>query len=200
MSIASKKPSVYKQCATAIDALIADPPKDHGGLFTEIDVISAAAQKDWTKAEYDKAIHQANESCGKRFRDRKLCRYGPVKLGKGSNAAEDYARIAGKIAYADAITGPDVWETPNGTFKKLMEDKDTISRQGRKPASNRNDAEPWSQQVIQSKPRRRRTVKSAKDRDVMEIIMQLVRRVDDLEKAEKQRKEFIKQQAQQIAA
>jgi hypothetical protein len=199
MSTAAKKESIYKQCAAAIDSLILNPPKDHDGVFTEIDVISEAASKDWSKADYDKAMHQANESCGKRYRDRKLCRYGPVKVGKGVNAARDYARIAGRIVYADAIDGPNEWKTPNGTFKKLMENEDTISRQGRKPAANRNDAESWDRQVIPSKLRRRRTVKSAKDRDVMEIVMQLVRRVDDLEQAEQQRNEFIKKQAERIS-
>lgn len=198
MSTASKKQSVYKQCAAAIDRLVADPPKGHQGLFTEVDVISEAARKGWKKADYDKAMHQANEVCGKRFRDRRLCRYGPVTVDS-EDGAQDYARIAGKIVYA-AIDGPEEWETPNGTFKKLMEDEDTISRQGRKPASNRNDAEPWDQQVLPAKPRRRRTVKSAKDRDVMEIILQLVRRVDDLEKDKELRDDFARKQADRVAA
>lgn len=208
MAPASKPESVYKQCAAAIDRLIADPPKDNGGVFTEIDVISEAAQPEWTKVEYDKAIHQANESCGKRYRDGKLARYGPVKIGKGEDCIEDYARIAGKIVYADAATGPKVWKTPNGTFKKLMAEEDHLAKQGRTAGANRNDAEPWDQQAVSAKPRRRRsTVRSAKDRDVMDLAIQLRKqvhelqgRVDTLEEREQRREDAMRAQLDAAAA
>lgn len=206
----SKSESPYKRCAAAIQRLVADPPKDHGGIFTEIDVISEAATPDWGKKEYDKAMHQANEACGKRYRDGKLCRYGPVKIGRGSNAIEDYARIAGKIVYADAATGPKEWKTPNGTFKKLMAEDDHMSRQGRNGGANRNDAEPWDQQAgLAAKPRRRRKeiVHAAKDRDVMQIALKLTKtveelqgRVDTLEAREERRESSMRAELEAAAA
>lgn len=206
----AKSESPYKRCAAAIGRLIADPPQDHGGVFTEIDVISEAATPDWQKEEYDTAMHQANEACGKRYRDGKLCRYGPVKIGRGKGAIEDYARIAGKIVYADAATGPKVWKTPNGTFKKLLATDDHLSRQGRNGGANRNDAEPWDDQAIPAKPRRRRKdspVRSGKDRDVMDIAMKLANqvnelqdRVDTLEAREERREAAMRSELEAAAA
>lgn len=205
----AKSESPYKRCAAAIQRLISDPPKDHEGVFTEIDVISEAATRDWGKNEYDKAMHQANEACGKRYRDEKLCRYGPVKIGRGESAIEDYARIAGKIVYADAVTGPKVWKTPNGTFKKLMAGEDHLSRQGRNGGANRNDAEPWDQQALPAKPRRRRkdVGRSPKNRDVMDLaiklssqVKELQNRVDTLEEREARREKSMRAELEAAAA
>lgn len=205
MSSASKPQSVYTQCAAAIDRLINDPPRE-GGVFTEIDVMTEAATKVWSKGQFDEAMHQANEVCGQRYRKRRLCRYGPVKIGKGESKIEDYARIAGKIVYADAVNGPEYWETPNGRFKKMMEDEDTLSRQGRKPASKRNDAEPWDQQALPAKPRKnpRRTTRrlptgmNGKERDVMELVMHLSERVKSLEEDKERRDKFAQEQAKRM--
>lgn len=204
-----KKESVYKQCAAAIDRLVEDPPRQHGGVFTEIDVATEAATEEWSTVEYTKSLHDSNEICGQRFRNRKLCRYGPVVIGKGQDKIEDYARIAGKIVYADADAGPEIWKTPNGDFKKMMVEDDTLSRQGRKPASNRNDAIPWSEQSLPTKLRKptrvRVKVSSLKvqtDKDVKDMLIQLAKRVQTLEDAEAQREKFIAEQAkrQRVAA
>lgn len=203
------KESIYKQCAAAIDRLVEDPPRQHGGVFTEIDVVTEAATEEWSNVEYTKSLHDSNEICGQRFRNRKLCRYGPVVIGKGKNKIEDYARIAGKIVYADAETGPEIWRTPNGDFKKMMVEGDTLSRKGRKPASNRNDATPWSEQSLPMKPRKPARVcgkvadlKVRTDKDLKDMVIQLARRVQTLEEAEAQREKFIAEQAkrQKVAA
>lgn len=202
------KESVYKQCAAAIDRLVEDSPRQHGGVFTEIDVATEAATEDWSTVEYAKSLHASNEVCGQRFRNRKLCRYGPVVIGKGKDKIEDYARIAGKIVYADAETGPEIWRTPNGDFKKMMVENDTLSRQGRKPASNRNDATLWSEQSLPTKPRKpvsrvkNSDPKVRADKDLKDMIIQLAQRVKSLEEAEAQREKFIAEQAkrQKVAA
>lgn len=202
MSTSPNKESIYKQCSAAIDRLLEHPPRLHGGFFTEIDVIAEAATENWGKADYDKAMHEANEICGKRYRDRKLCRYGPVKIGKGEGKIEDYARIAGKIVYADAVNGPTLWKTPNGEFKKLTEEADTLTRQGRKSAANRNDAEPWDQQVLpasRSRKARRTTNGRAKDADLMELVIDLSKRVKSLEEDKNRRDEFHRKQVANAA-
>lgn len=193
------KESVYRQCAAAIDRLVKNPPREHG-VFTEIDVAMEAATVagNWERSEFDKSLHDSNEICGQRFRNRKLCRYGPVSIGEGDTKVEDYARIAGKIVYADAETGPDVWETPNGSFKKMMIQDDHLSRQGRKTAAKRNDAEPWSEQSLPAKPRSK-PVKSTRspngNGDLKPLVKDLLARVKTLEEAEAAREKFIRQQA-----
>lgn len=192
------KESIYKQCANAIDRIVQNPPRQHGGVFTEIDVVTEAATTDeWGNAEYTKSLHDSNEICGQRFRNRKLCRYGPVTIGKGQDKIEDYARIAGKIVYADAAKGPNIWKTPNGSFKKMMVEDDHLSRQGRKPAANRNDAEPWSEQALPSKPRkpRRMALKPRTERDLEKLVISLAERVESLEEERAQREKFIAEQA-----
>lgn len=197
------KESVYRQCSAAIDRLVEEPPKQHGGVFTEIDVQIAAASDDWKPAEYSTALHDSNELCGTRFRHRKLCRYGPVVIGTGQDRIEDYARIAGKIVYADAETGPTVWKTPNGEFQRMMVEDDHLSRQGRRSGTNRNDAEPWKDQSLASPPRKpikRRRIKT-KDLDLTRLVIDLAERVESLEEDEKQWKKFVAEQAKrQIAA
>ena len=194
------KESVYRQCAAALDRIIQNPPRQHGGVFTEIDVTTEAATNDWNNVEYTKSLHDSNEICGQRFRGRKLCRYGPVVIGKGKDKVEDYARIAGKIVYADAAKGPEIWETPNGKFRKMMVEDDHLSRQGRKPAANRNDAEPWSEQALPAKPRasKARQAKhqpSTSDRDLERRFERLAARVESLEEERAQREAYIAEQA-----
>lgn len=194
------KESVYRQCASALDRIIQNPPRQHGGVFTEIDVTTEAATNEWNNAEYTKSLHDSNEICGQRFRGRKLCRYGPVVIGKGKDKIEDYARIAGKIVYADAAKGPDIWKTPNGEFRKMMVEDDHLSRQGRKPAANRNDAEPWSEQALPAKPRpskarRDKSQVTSSERNLEKLVESLAERVESLEEERAQREAYIAEQA-----
>lgn len=176
--------SLYRQCSAAVDLLAEKPPKQHGGVFTEIDVVSkAAARHDWSQGDYQQGLHDANAVCGTQYRNRKLCRFGPVKLADGTL---DYARVAGKIVYADAETGPEAWETPNGEFPKLMIEDDELKRQGRRAGTERNDAQPWEDQVI-SRPRRipRRRASSARsaktEKDLRDIVANLADRLWEVE-------------------
>lgn len=194
------KESVYRQCAAAIERIIKNPPRQHGGVFTEIDVATEAATDAWNNAEYSRSLHDSNEICGQRFRNRKLCRYGPVIIGKGKDKVEDYARIAGKIVYGDAANGPEIWETPNGNFKKMMVEDDHLSRQGRKPAANRNDAEPWSKQTLPAKPRTPRpryptSATFSSKVDLEKVVLKLEERVRSLEEERLEREDFIAERA-----
>lgn len=198
------KESVYKQCASALDLILEDEERG-SEVFTEIDVITDAATGDWKDAQYTEAVHAANEVCGLRYRSHKLCRYGPVKIGRGKNRTEDYARYAGKIVYADAVTGPKTLKTPNGTFRKLMVQDDRLSRQGRKPAANRDDGKPWSEQTLPSKPRKPVARKSnvgltARDSSLEKTVADLLRRVDSLEKGRAEEQDFFAKQAKQRTA
>lgn len=181
--------SLYRQCSAAVDRLIETPPRDHGGVFTEIDVESEAATSSWKQDDYRQALHEANAVCGTQYRNRKLCRYGPVVLADGT---EDFARIAGKIVYADAETGPEFWNTPNGKFPKLMIEDDSIGKQGRKAGTDRNDAESW--QEDNDRPRRIKHRKASSIRNAKgekglrqlvenqsEMLSDLSERVEELE-------------------
>lgn len=180
------KQSLYRQCVAAVGRLREKPPKEHDGVFTEIDVqIKAAstAEKKWTQPDYQKALHEGNAVCGAQYRGRKLCRYGPVILEDGS---EDYARIAGKIVYADAETGPEFWETPNGRFPKLMMEDDGLAKQGRRAGTERNDALPWAGQDIKPRQIHRRSPSVAPstaspEPDMERTIKDLLARVEELE-------------------
>lgn len=132
--------SIYKQCSEAASKLIEDPPKVHGGVFTEIDVVQRASKPEWSQDDYKEAHRQANQVLGTRYRERKLCRFGPVELPDGN---KDYGRIASKIVYANADNGPEAWETPNGTFQRLMIEGDDIGRQGRRFGTDRTDLVAW---------------------------------------------------------
>lgn len=149
------KPSIYRECSHAVESLMESPPAQHGGVFTEIDVVAKAATKDWKKApatknkeardDFKEGMKHANQVCGIRFRERKLCRYGPVTLPDGS---QDYVRIASKIVYADAENGPAVFETPNGSFPRLMIHNDPLKAQGRRRGTVRNDLVSWKEQDL----------------------------------------------------
>lgn len=189
------KDSVYKQCATALDRVAEHPPRQYGGVFTEIHVISEAVDKAWSESDYDKAMHDAAEVCGQRYRGGRLCRYGPVKVGEDS---EDYARIAGKIVYADARTGPDVWRTPNGDFPKLMFDQDPINHQGRKPSAKRNDAEPWDQQTLMAGKTPPKPDQGETSNDLMSALLELTRRVEHLEEDKRERDAELQRRAERL--
>jgi hypothetical protein len=139
--------SLYKQCSEAASNLMANPPEEFGGVFSEIDVVNAAASRGWSGDNYKEALRHANQVLGTLYRSRKLARYGPVTLPNGNL---DYGRIASKIVYAAAETGPEKWKTPNGTFARLMIEDDDFGRQGRRYGTNRNDLAPWDAQDIHS--------------------------------------------------
>lgn len=137
--------SIYKQCSEAASKLIEAPPEAHGGVFTEIDVVQRASKPEWSKDDYKEAHRQANQVLGTRYRERKLCRFGPVELPDG---VKDYGRIASKIVYANAEGGPQEWETPNGTFPRLMIEGDDIGRQGRRFGTERTDLVAWGKAPV----------------------------------------------------
>lgn len=141
--------SLYRECSQAVERLMEHPPAKHGGVFTEIDVTAKAATREWSNDNLEEAMRHANQVCGTKYRERKLCRYGPVVLPDGT---EDYARIASKIVYADADTGPDEWETPNGVFPKMMIEEDPLTAQGRRRGTVRNDLVAWDDQTHTARP------------------------------------------------
>lgn len=132
--------SIYKQCSEAALQLMINPPEAHGGVFTEIDVVQRASRPEWSREDYKEAHRQANQVLGTRYRERKLCRFGPVELPDGN---KDYGRIASRIVYANAQDGPREWETPNGVFRRLMVENDKIGRQGRRFGTERTDLVDW---------------------------------------------------------
>lgn len=140
--------TIYQQCSEAVTKLMENPPADHSGVFTEIDVVTLAGRADWSEDDYQEALRHANQVVGTQYRARKLCRYGPVTFPDGE---KDYARIASKIVYAPADTGSKTWRTPNGTFKKLMMEDDNFGRQGRRRYTNRSDIVKWADQGIDVK-------------------------------------------------
>jgi hypothetical protein len=151
-----QKESLYRQCAAAVERIIHD--RD-GRVFTEIDVLMEAADpKQWKMDTYTEALHPANAICGTQYRNRKLSRFGPIILSDGS---EDFARIDGKIVYADAATGPEAWETPNGPIPRLMIEDDTVGKQGRRAGTGRNDELPWEGQASTVRPKRIRRRKAS---------------------------------------
>lgn len=137
--------SLYRQCSEAAVKLMANPPTEFGGVFSEIDVVNLAATRSWKKSDWPEAMRHANQVLGTAYRGRKLARYGPLVLPDGNR---DYGRIAAKIVYAAAETGPEVWDTPNGRFPRLMIEDDDIGRQGRRFGTNRNDLVPWETQNL----------------------------------------------------
>lgn len=142
--------SIYRECSQAARRLLKNPAlADSGkpGVFTELDVISLAAKKGWTQSDFRMAMRDANEVMGTLFRTSQVARFGPVIVPGQEDP--DYVRIASKVAYADAATGPKRIQTPNGTFNRVMVADDTIRRTGaRGLASNRNDLVSWKQQDI----------------------------------------------------
>lgn len=197
MSMSPKSKSLYRQCSAAIEQLVATREEvdgevratPTGAVFTEIDVEAMAATGTWTAKDFERALKDANQVCGTQYRARKLCRYGPVVLADGS---EDYARIAGKIVYADAETGPEFWETPNGKFPKLMVQDDKLTHQGRRHGTNRNDAVSWENQDLKAprRPARRRasSVTSAKsEAELRKLLVNVMERLEVLEELERKR-------------
>lgn len=185
------KESLYRQCVKALESLLGSPSEEHNGVFTEIDIIQRAATPDWTEKDYKAAIREANAVAGTYYRYRKLCRYGPIVLEDGS---EDYARIGGKIVYGDAEKGPKVWKTPNGRFPRLMLEEDSLGRQGRRAGTERNDAEDWNGQSIHS-AKVIRNHSAYNDAKLLKKVEEALRRIDGLEKRERQREQLFSEMA-----
>ena len=138
--------SLYSECSAAAAKLLEKPPAHLGGVFSEIDVVNKASHKGWTDEDFKDAMRHANAVLGTWYRSRRVCRYGPVTLPNGSL---DYARIASKLTYAPADKAPEQWETPNGTFPKVMIENDPLSRRkGRNQGINRTDLESWDKQDL----------------------------------------------------
>lgn len=130
--------SIYTRCAQATDELRKSPPADQGGVFTELDIIQRALGG----SPLREVMREASNLCGRLYREGKLCRYGPIT--PNGNGRQDYGRIATKIVYADADLGPDQWETPNGSFPKLLFGADEIAHQrGRRSGIDRHDLVLW---------------------------------------------------------
>lgn len=177
--------SIYTRCAEAVVELRGDPPKDQGGIFTELDVVSESLLDG--EALSRTHLRDANNICGQLYRNRQLCRYGPVMLPDGT---EDYARIAAKIAYADAEDGPDFWETPNGKFPKLLIGDDKIARPGRRIQTKRNDLEQWVEQDVSERSRNDSLRPSVPDTSEESVLQERIR---DLEQQVIERDEKIAQ-------
>lgn len=158
-----KNESLYRQCGSAVKRIIRKNPT---GVFTEIDILTEAADQSWKSDDYIDALHPANAVCGTMYRDRKLSRFGPIVLSDGS---EDFARIDGKIVYADAETGPEFWETPNGRIPRLMIENDEVGRQGRRAGTNRNDETPWDEQPLAVRPKKIRRRKASAGGSVVDL-------------------------------
>lgn len=130
--------SIQAECREAMNRLA-----DQGRVFTEIDVANEARRTGWATSHLERAMKDAYNVLAGDYKKGKLVRYGPVTfLGN-----EDYARRATKIVYADAVKGPDVWETPNGKFPRLFAEQDGLARAGRKVGTDRDDTKPWSVQA-----------------------------------------------------
>jgi hypothetical protein len=188
--------SLYRRCADAAKQLMENPPEDYGGVFTEIDVVNEASLQSWSNRMFKQALAHANQVCGTLYRERKLCRYGPVELPTGH---KDYGRIASKIVYAAADTGPAKWDTPNGKFPKLMIENDQLKAQGRKYGTNRNDLEPWENQEIKKTGEEK---DAAHDRKRGTPVAEgpLLKRISELEKKLKERDEKLAEREERIKA
>lgn len=149
--------TTYSQCSRAIAELA-------GGhaVFTELDVVNMAATDGWGKKQLTDARKYANQIVSARYREGKLARYGPVEVEINGSKQKDYARRASVIVYGGSDTGPDTWDTDNGSFPKLLAYADDIRTPGRRAGIDRADETLWAEQegfedasIKILKPRRR---------------------------------------------
>jgi hypothetical protein len=139
--------SLYRNSATAIRHLLVDESlhaQDHRGFFTDLDVAVLASEigGGYSENQMADALTEANLALGKFYRANKVVRFGPVRV----LGLLDHARIATRIVYASP-TGPRVFETPNGKFKRLTAERDPLRCSGRRAVVvNRDDRESWSEQ------------------------------------------------------
>lgn len=179
--------SIYSECADAARKLMGNPPQANGGVFTELEVVQLAQNSKWSTEDWKAAMRHANQVLGQYYRARKLCRFGPVQVPNGEGTVEDYGRIASKIVYAGAEKGPDVWETPNGDFWKLMFEDDEIAKAGRKHSANRSDLVPWAEQNALMPPPKEIPM-DVRVETMERTIRELATRVEALEGIEAERK------------
>lgn len=127
--------SIQAECREAMNRLAA-----RGVTFTEGDVAEAASMPNWTSKQYIKAQRAAYAVLQGDYRKGRLVRFGPVEV----NGITDYVRNKTKILYAGADKGPEVVETPNGIFHRMLAESDQISHVGRRPGIARDDFTPWN--------------------------------------------------------
>lgn len=155
--LGSDMPSMYRSCSAAARKILENPDlvnaEDYGGLvgvLTEIDLIVLAMREDgWGREDMSAAGHEANQVMGHLFyKTAAVVRFGPVNHPDLDDP--DYLRADGKIIYARADGPHQVTsiKTPNGTFHRLLAENDPITRQGRRPGTNRTDLESWADQNI----------------------------------------------------
>lgn len=138
--------SIHTDCREAMERLAAN-----GKTFTEFDIANEASgqgTKGWSGKMFQQAVKDAYTVLQSAYKRGKLARYGPVDY-KGH---DDYVRRGTKIVYADAEHGPARFETPNGTFPRLLATEDTMLKVGRKPGTNRDDTKPWDDQMSNGTP------------------------------------------------
>jgi len=124
-----------------------------GDTFTEFDVANEASgqgTKGWNSKMFQQAVKDSYTVLQSAYKRGRLARYGPVAYKPKPTAKEaisDYLRRGTKILYADAQAGPSEFETPNGTFPRLLAEHDKMLKVGRKPGTNRDDTKPWAEQM-----------------------------------------------------
>lgn len=129
--------SIYKACSAACRELASK-----GEPFIDIDVVNQAAQDGWSERNFREAQRHANQICGTEYRGGRIVRYGPVTF----EGEKDYVRKAGRVLYAGAETGPEIFSTPNGEFPQIHDRDDPLSRVGRRRGTRRDDLTPWDEQ------------------------------------------------------
>jgi predicted aminopeptidase len=153
--------SLFKDCTAAIRQLVADDrlhAREHRGFFTDLDVAVLASQiaGGYDEGVMQEALTEANLALGKAYRAENVVRFGPVRIP--GVPLPDHARIATRIVYA-APNGPAEFKTVNGTFKRLRYSKDKIRQRGwRGDVTNRDDREPWADQVTDDTKLRARLI------------------------------------------
>lgn len=156
--------SIQAECREAMNRLAYQAT-----LFTEIDVANEAATDGWSSKHFDQAVRHAYNVLQGDYKKGKLVRFGPVDF----NGVKDYARRGTKIVYADAYKGPKKFETPNGTFPRLLSANDRLSGPGRRTGTNRDDTKPWDGQTV--------TLKRQEPKGPPVDTAPLMRRINELE-------------------
>lgn len=181
--------SIYTLCGEAARMLLDDPElrplTRFSNVFTEEDVIALAAKRagHWEDDDFKEAFKQASASVAALWRGQNACRYGPVDLP--GLELPDYMRIGAKIAYGNP-DGPELLQTPNGTFRRLMIFNDPLAdRQGRRLGTKRDDTSPWEEQeALQLVLRKAAIPATAAEREITRLRDELAALMARAEKAE----------------
>lgn len=137
--------SIQAVCREAMNRLAAS-----GETFTELDVANEASgqgTKGWNGPMLQQAVKQSYAVLQGDYKRGKLVRYGPVVF----DGVRDYARRGSKILYAHPGLGPEQLTTPNGIFDRIISDSDALARAGRRSKTNRDDTQPWANQIVTQK-------------------------------------------------